>query len=400
MEKPKLTRYPFKKLFCTLCWVFGILFLLPKNSDAQYFGQNKVRYKNLKFKVYKTPHFEIYYYLKNDSVVKRFAQESELWYTIHQQVFQDTFRKANPIILYADHPDFEQTTAIQGEIGVGTGGVTEGLKNRVVMPLMETNQTTRHVIGHELVHAFQYHTLLDNNRAQGDVSSINNLPLWMIEGMAEYLSLGKKDAYTAMWMRDAYLNKDIPTLKDLTTSSKYFPYRYGEAFWSFVGSTYGDSVIVPFFKNTAHFGLDYGIRRTFGFDEKTLSSLWKNSIEATYKPYLKDTLQVPVGMKVIDDKNSGKMNVAPAISPDGKYIAFLSEKNLFSIDLYLADAKTGRILRKLTSKVSNTHIDEFNFIESAGTWSPDSKRFAFSVFNEGRNKLVIVDVNSGRVLEE
>ncbi|MEX8547247.1 MAG: tolB protein precursor [Mucilaginibacter sp.] len=400
MEKPKLTRYPFKKLFCTLCCIFGILFLLPKNSDAQYFGQNKVRYKNLKFKVYKTPHFEIYYYLKNDSVIKRFAQESELWYTIHQQVFQDTFRKANPIILYADHPDFEQTTAIQGEIGVGTGGVTEGLKNRVVMPLMETSQTTRHVIGHELVHAFQYHTLLDNNRAQGDVSSINNLPLWMIEGMAEYLSLGKKDAYTAMWMRDAYLNKDIPTLKDLTTSSKYFPYRYGEAFWSFVGSTYGDSVIVPFFKNTAHFGLEYGIRRTFGYDEKTLSSLWKNSIEATYKPYLKDTLQVPVGMKVIDDKNSGKMNVAPAISPDGKYIAFLSEKNLFSIDLYLADAKTGRILRKLTSKVSNTHIDEFNFIESAGTWSPDSKRFAFSVFNEGRNKLVIVDANSGRVMEE
>ncbi|RYY19912.1 MAG: tolB protein precursor, partial [Sphingobacteriaceae bacterium] len=225
-------------------------------------------------------------------------------------------------------------------------------------------------------------------------------PLWMIEGMAEYLSLGKKDAYTAMWMRDAYLNKDIPSLKDLTTSSKYFPYRYGEAFWSYMGSTYGDSVIAPFFQNTARYGLEYGIRRTFGYDEKTLSSLWKTSIEQTYKPYLKDTVQKPVGLRVIDDKNSGKMNVAPAISPDGKYIAFLSEKNLFSIDLFLADAKTGRVLRKLTSKVSNTHIDEFNFIESAGTWSPDGKRFAFSVFNEGRNKLVIIDVASGRVLEE
>ncbi|RYE01722.1 MAG: tolB protein precursor, partial [Sphingobacteriaceae bacterium] len=291
------------------------------------------------------------------------------------------------------------TTAIQGDIGVGTGGVTEGLKNRVVMPLMETNQTTRHVIGHELVHAFQYHLLLDKT-SNGDIGNLGNLPLWMIEGMAEYLSLGKKDAYTSMWMRDAYLNKDIPSIKDLTTSSKYFPYRYGEAFWSYMGSTYGDSVIVPFFKNTARFGLDYGIRRTFGYDEKTLSSLWKNSIEATYKPYLKDTLQIPVGIKVIDDKNSGKMNVAPAISPDGKYIAFLSEKNLFSIDLFLADAKTGRVLRKITSKVSNTHIDEFNFIESAGAWSPDGKRFAFSVFNEGRNKIVIVDVKSGRVLQE
>ncbi|WP_184549728.1 DPP IV N-terminal domain-containing protein [Mucilaginibacter sp. FT3.2] len=384
-----------KKLtFILTCLISSLL--ISNNAKAQYFGQNKVRYKNLKFKVYKTPHFEIYYYIKNDSMIKRFAQESELWYTLHQQVFKDTFKKPNPIILYANHPDFQQTTAIDGEIGVGTGGITEGLKNRVVMPVMETNQMTRHVIGHELVHAFQYHALLGNEN--DNFENINNIPLWMIEGMAEYLSLGKKDSYTAMWMRDAYLNHDIPTVRDLTESNKYFPYRYGEAFWSFLGSTYGDTVIVPFFKNTARYGLAYGIRRTFGYDDKTLSRLWKTSIESTYKPFLKDTVQKPVGLKLIDKDNGGDLVVAPAVSPDGKYLAFLSAKSLFSIDLYLADARTGKILRKLTSKVSNTHIDEFNFIESAGAWSPDSKRFAFSVFSRGRNRLEVVDVNSGSIL--
>jgi hypothetical protein len=124
---------------------------------------------------------------------------------------------------------------------VGTGGITEGLKNRVVMPVMETNQMTRHVIGHELVHAFQYHVAVRRHDQNENFENINNIPLWMIEGMAEYLSLGKKDAYTAMWMRDAYLNHDIPTVRDLTESNKYFPYRYGEAFWSFLGSTYGDT---------------------------------------------------------------------------------------------------------------------------------------------------------------
>ena len=331
-------------------------------------------------------------------MLKRFAQESELWYTLHQQVFRDTFKKPNPIILYADHPDFQQTTAIDGEIDVGTGGITEGLKNRVVMPVMETNQMTRHVIGHELVHAFQYHLLLGKDSSSYE--NLNNLPLWMIEGMAEYLSLGKNDSYTAMWMRDAYLNHDIPTVKDLTYSNKYFPYRYGEAFWSFIGSTYGDTVIVPFFKNTARFGFEYGIKRTFGYDDKTLSNLWKNAIEATYKPFLKDTAQVPVGHRLIDEKNSGKYNLAPAISPDGKYLAFLSEKKLFEIDLFLADAKTGRILRKLTRKISNTHIDEFNFIESAGAWSPDSKRFAFSVFNKGRNRMLVVNVANGSIIND
>ncbi|MFI5138064.1 MAG: DPP IV N-terminal domain-containing protein [Sphingobacteriales bacterium] len=388
----KTKRYLFIPVF-----IFSLLFISLK-TKAQYFGQNKVRYKKLNFRVYHTPHFEIYYYLKNDSMIKRFARESEIWYTLHQQVFRDTFNKPNPIILYANHPDFQQTTAIDGEIDVGTGGVTEGLKNRVVMPVMETNQMTRHVIGHELVHAFQYHLLLGKDPS--NYENLNNLPLWMIEGMAEYLSLGKKDSYTAMWMRDAYLNHDIPTVKALTESNKYFPYRYGEAFWSFIGSTYGDTVIVPFFKNTARFGLQYGIRRTFGYDEKTLSNLWKNAIETTYKPFLKDTIQVPVGQRIIDDKNAGKLNLAPSVSPDGKYLAFLSEKNLFTVDLFLADARTGRVLRKLTSKTFNTHIDEFNFIESAGAWSPDSKRFAFSVFNKGRNRMLVVDVASGSILDD
>ncbi len=397
MEKRYPTAYILRKFALALLCFIGMLFL-ASDAKAQYFGQNKVRYKNLKFKVYKTPHFEIYYYMKNDSLIKRFAQESELWYTVHQQVFRDTFKRVNPIILYANHPDFQQTTALDGEISVGTGGVTEGLKNRVIMPIMENNQMTRHVLGHELVHAFQYHALL--GKESGDFENINNLPLWMIEGMAEYLSLGKKDSYTAMWMRDAYLNHDIPTVRDLTESNKYFPYRYGEAFWSFIGSTYGDTVITPFFKNTARYGLPYGIRRTFGYDDKTLSQLWKTSIENTYKPFLKDTVQKPAGNLVISNKNSGEMNVAPSVSPDGKYLAFLSEKSLFAIDLFLADAKTGRIIKKLTSKISNSHVDEFNFIESAGTWSPDGTKFAFSVFAKGRNRMLVVEVPSGKILHD
>lgn len=395
IEHKKSRKQP---LFLAITVLFLIaLFGQVNDAHAQYFGQNKVRYKNLKFKVYETPHFELYYYLKNDSLVKSFAKEAEIWYDLHQQVFQDTFRKKNPFILYSNHPDFQQTTVLNGEIGVGTGGVTEGMKNRVIMPISQLNHQTRHVLGHELVHAFQYHSLIEGDST--NLENIGNLPLWMVEGMAEYLSVGKQDAYTSMWMRDALLNKDIPTLRDLTTSNKYFPYRYGQAFWSYIGSTYGDTVIVPFFKETAKYGYEMAIRRTFGYDERTLSSLWKTSIENTYKPYLKDTAQVPIGKKIIDEKNGGEnYNVAPAISPDGNYVAFLSEKDLLSIDLFLADARTGRVIRKLTSKAQNSHIDEFNFIESAGAWSPDSKKFAFSAFGGGVTQLIIVDVQTGRTL--
>src|SRR5205807_5289825 len=63
-----------------------------------------------------------------------------------------------------------------------------------------------------------------------------------IEGMAEFLSLGPVDAHTAMWLRDALERNAFPAIKDLD-DPKYFPYRYGQAFWAFLAGHYGDQVV-------------------------------------------------------------------------------------------------------------------------------------------------------------
>ena len=59
----------------------------------------------------------------------------------------------------------------------------------------------------------------------------------------------------------------------------------------------------------------------------------------------------------------------------------------------MADATTGKVIKKLSSVIKNTDIDDFSFIESAGTWSPDSKKFAFVIFNKGINKLAVVNIS-------
>ena len=83
------------------------------------------------------------------------------------------------------------------------------------MPLAGSLAETDHVLGHELVHAFQY----DIARGQRDDtggSSLEQLSLWFIEGMAEYLSIGHVDPHTAMWIRDAARpDAKLPTIKQL-----------------------------------------------------------------------------------------------------------------------------------------------------------------------------------------
>ena len=49
-------------------------------ASAQYFGQNKVQYENLDFKVLTTDHFDIYYYPEEEAAVQLAARMAERWY--------------------------------------------------------------------------------------------------------------------------------------------------------------------------------------------------------------------------------------------------------------------------------------------------------------------------------
>lgn len=382
-----------------IAFVFSSVFLLVLWSlpiQAQYFGRNKPKYENFDFNVLQTPHFEIYHYLDNPVLVEYLANQTEHWYAIHQAALQDTFSQKNPLIFYNNHADFQQTNTISGSVGIGTGGVTEGLKNRVIMPIAMSNAQTKHVLGHELVHAFQYHIVINGDSTS--LKSLSNLPLWMVEGLAEYMSIGRVDANTSLWMRDAVLNDKVPTIKELN-NPQYFPYRWGQAFWAFITGLKGDEIIAPLFRSTAIYGLKAAIKKEVGMDMETLSELWVNAITNHYSPFLGNKKENLVGKALITpEKNGGRINIGPSLSPNGKYVAFLSEKGLFSVDLFIADAITGEVVGNIHTATKNGHLDDLNYIESAGTWSPRSDKIAFVGVAKGSNVLVIKDLK-GKLVE-
>jgi len=365
----------------------------PPMVEAQYFGRNKVQYQTFDFRVMSTEHYDLHYYPAESLATSDAARMAERWYGRLSGIMRQNFNK-KPLVFYADHPDFEQTNVIGGFIDQSTGGVTESLRDRVVMPFTGVYAENDHVLGHEMVHVFQYD--IAAAPTSGGYQGLSQLPLWLIEGMAEYLSVGRQDPHTAMWMRDAALRNDLPSIKMLTTDPRYFPYRYGQALWAYIGGKWGDQAVSDVYRASLRGGWDAALRRVIGISSDSLSEEWLSSLRSTYMPLMEGrTRPADVGQRLIgDSKEPGEMNVAPAISPDGKWVAFFARRGLFTVDLFVADANTGKVVKTLTGPNADPHFDALSFVTASGSWSPDARKLAFISFQQGDNRITIFDVNS------
>ena len=229
------------------------------------------------------------------------------------------------------------------------------------------------------------------------------LPLWFIEGMAEYLSIGPEDPHTAMWMREAARREKLPTVDELD-NPKYFPYRYGQALWAFIAGKYGDGAVANMLRAAS--GRDATYRRRSRRCCRSTprscrrSGTRRSSRRSGRSPRRREMPASFAKPLIVKGKTGGDLNVGPELSPDGSKVIFFSEKDLFSIDLFLADARTGEIIRKITNTATSAHFESLSFLTSAGAWDPTGKKFVFPGLSKGEPVLTIIDVDRGRTERE
>ena len=75
--------------------------ILSAPVSAQYFGRNKVQYKNLQFEVLKTQHFQLYFYPEERAAVDDLAKMAERWYARLSKIFNYDLSTIQPIVVYA-----------------------------------------------------------------------------------------------------------------------------------------------------------------------------------------------------------------------------------------------------------------------------------------------------------
>jgi Tol biopolymer transport system component len=361
-----------------VCVILVPAFVAP--AHAQYFGRNKIEYTDFNFRILTTEHFDVYYYEREERAARIAAQLAERWYARISRVLQHRLDRRQPLVVYGSQAEFAQTNVVSGLVPDSVGGVTESFRRRIVMPFAPTMAETDRVLGHEIVHAFQFDIARHHGGGTGQ-------PLWFVEGMAEYLARGSADAESGLWLRDVVRSDRLPQ-KQGDAARQLSPYQYGHAFWSYLGRRFGDEVVEKALKpDKKHRRLGDRMRYATGVDLDTLHADWRKTVFQTY------------GAARGGDRpelwNRAGMQLGPSLSPDGKRAVFFSERDRLSLDLFLADVKSGSVIRRLATTAANAEFDSLQSLRSTGAWSPEGDFFAFPAVRQGHATLTLVAMREG-----
>jgi hypothetical protein len=158
-------------------------------------------------------------------------------------------------VLFSSHQDFQQANLFF--ITEGIAGITDVREGIIAVPYWGDRQRFYHISHHEMVHQFQAEKIRDLAGPDG-LRALENIPLWFIEGMAEYSSLDGVDVETRFYVRDLLLYPDeernytLPALFDLGPMSFVHIYKMGQVRIDFLEREFGEGTAQRIFEAAAN----------------------------------------------------------------------------------------------------------------------------------------------------
>jgi Tol biopolymer transport system component len=372
----------------------------PSSAQSDWFGKNKVQTKQFEWYVLKTPHFDVNFPGGYRDLAARTGVILEAGYAKLSNDMAHQIAWRIPVIIYGSHSDFQQTNVTWSLIPEGVQAFAEPMRKRMVLHFSGSNADYAHTAVHELVHIFSYDIIYSTLlRSVFSRSMLFPIPLWFMEGLAEYYSSGF-DRNAEMFIRDATV---FDYLSDLDYTGGYMAYKSGQSAMYYLNETYGPGKVLEIMDNIRNQrgSISMALESSLGISSEELSRDWKKAMRRRYWPLYADKKDPEAyGRRLTDHvKKHNGMNMKPAFSPDGQYVVYFSD--LKGLDgIYLMNAVTGHVERRLVSGMMSTRFESIRSMNSNLTYSPDGTRIAFVAKSHGSDRLFIVRVRDGKVLDE
>jgi hypothetical protein len=367
-------------------------------GQFDYFGKNKVQTRDYRFQSYETEHFRVLFYPGGEALAEFGARSAEEFYRKYAGDLGFELEGKTPLLLYLSQGQFGETNVILDIIEEGVGGFSELLRNRIVIPFDGSYDNLHHVIGHELAHIFEFRMFF-RSRLSSLLGAIEefSMPLWVLEGFAEYQS-GWVNVEGELFMRDLVLSDKLVPLPKLHDGMGYLVYREGESFFRWVEERYGRKKVHEFLATLASKrNVDAAFEASFGAGIEKISSRWERHLKTRYwSEAARSGLFDERVEKLTDHVRDGSVyNTAPALSPSGLRLAFVSDRSEYA-DVYVMSALDGKGIRRLVRGGRSGGFENMHLLRPGVAWSPDERTLAVVTTAAGRDNIVLVDVTTGR----
>lgn len=322
--------------------------LLAPARPAASEGQNKIVYDKFDWLVYKSTHFEVYYYTREKGSLQKVVSMAESAYDELSRRLNFQIPKPIPLLYFATHAEFEQNNVSSGFLPEGVGAFAEAARNRMVLPIDLTDEKLQALIQHELTHVFEYE-LLYGGRLSRVLSS--SAPTWFMEGLASYFG-NDEDDKDRMFIRDAVNSDQIPPITRVQIEG-YPAYRYGHAVFDFIEAEWGRDAVRDFvyeFRSFLGREVTVALRRAFEIEPDEFDLRFRRYLRRKYLPLLAvkgEVSEYGERFRVAGpDRFSYEFGAAP--SPSGDFIATLTSYKE-DVDVALLSTKSRRLFANLSS---------------------------------------------------
>jgi WD40 repeat protein len=385
------------KTLTALAILIAVLLAAPCQAQEEYFGKNKVQWKDFDWEFLQTPHFDIYFYQDSYKLAKFSAAVLESALVVISDQLNYRIKKRVPVFIYKSPNDFQQTNITNQLLGEGTGGFTEVFKNRMVMPYNGSYEDFRHVLHHELTHAVTFDMLYGG--AIGSVltsRSLFQMPLWLSEGFAEYSSRNGWDYWADMVMRDAIISGYAPNVEYL---GGYLAYKEGQLAIKYIVDTYGIEKVGELFKKgKVYLAMDKAMKRSIGLNQKEFSENFLKYCRKLYWPEIARRSEAKEIARQLTDhtKDGSYFNERPAFSPAGDRLAIFTDKTDYT-EIVVISTVDGELLSRVVKGSRSADLESLHSYVSGLSWSPDGENLAFMSQSKGEDALRLANVRKKKV---
>jgi Tol biopolymer transport system component len=367
-------------------------------SGQEYFGQNKVKYDDFDWHFIDTEHFTIYFDKPAYAVAEFAAREAERSLRDIEEALGYQIKARYPLIFFNSHNGFSVSNISGQELTEFTGGFTEFAQGRVVMPYTGSYADFRHVIHHELVHVVTIEMWTGGGWLGAMITgSVQLPPLWVAEGIAEYLSQYGWDRNADNLMRDATITGYVPPIQQMTGG--LFAYKGGQAVFYMMEQKYGKDKVAQFIRDikTAK-SPQKAAQSALGMSIEELNDEWHLWLKRQHwnNINLHDSPDEIAKAVTDGEQDGGFYNLAPVLSPQGDKIAYLSDQD-GTFDIHLRSAIDGKYLGRLAQGMKSTTFEWMFVLRPGITWSPDGREIAFAAKSKNKNTLYTLDVRRRKV---